>query len=241
MTPSGESLFAPTRWSLVQQAQGKDPASRMALAELCEAYWPPVFRYLRARGLPEDAARERTQAFFAHLLEGGRLVAATSGRGRFRSYLLGALRHFESDQRERESRLKRGGGSEFLPIEETEASWVVDDPVEVHRFDREWASEIVRRAFESVAAGDAAAGRKAQFERLKGCLGGAELPPHGQIARELGISEGAVKVAVHRLRQRFREAVRSEIAQTLPAGADLEEELRYLIEVLAENHRRPEP
>ncbi len=238
MTPSAQSLFAPTRWSLVQRAKGEDPESRKALAELCEAYWPPVFRYLRGRGWTEDLAREQTQAFFAHLLEGGRLAGAESERGRFRSYLLGALRHFESDQRARDSRLKRGGGTTVLSLDEAEPGWISKEAVEaveVSRFDREWASEIVRRAFDVVASGYAAAGRQAQFERLRGCLGGAELPPHGEIARQLGITEGAVKVAIHRIRLRFREAVRSEITQTLPQGADPEEELRYLIQVLAEN------
>lgn len=234
MTPLAQSLFAPTRWSLVQRAKGDDGESRKALAELCEAYWPPVFRYLRGRGRTEDLAQEETQAFFAHLLEGGRLAGAESARGRFRSYLLGALRHFESDQRARDSRLKRGGATTFLPLDEAGQQSISEDAVEVSRFDREWASEIVRRAFDAVASGYAAAGREAQFERLKGCLGGPELPSHGEIARQLGITEGAVKVAIHRIRLRFREAVRSEIAQTLPEGADPDEELRYLVEVLAE-------
>ena len=180
-------------------------------------------------------AGEEAQAFFAHLLEGGRLAGAESERGRFRSYLLGALRHFESDQRERDSRLKRGGGTTVLSLDEAGQESILEDAVEVSRFDREWASEIVRRTFDVVASGYAAAGREAQFERLRGCLGGAELPPHGEIARQLGITEGAVKVAIHRIRLRFREAVRSEITQTLPQGADPEEELRYLIQVLAEN------
>lgn len=234
MTPSAQSLFAPTRWSLVQRAKGEDPESRKALAELCDAYWPPVFRYLRARTLDEDVARERAQAFFAHLLKGGRLEEAESGRGRFRSYLLGALRHFESDCRDREQRLKRGGSATLISLDEEELGLALNDSFEVHRFDREWASEIVKRAFEAVSSIYTAAGRESQFEQLKGCLGGADLPPHGEIARQLRLSEGAVKVAIHRLRQRFREAVRSEIAQTLPAGADPEEELRYLVEVLAD-------
>lgn len=235
MTPLAQSLFAPTRWSLVQRAKGDDGESRKALAELCEAYWPPVFRYLRGRGRTEDLAQEQTQSFFAHLLEGGRLAGAESERGRFRSYLLGALRHFDSDQRARDSRLKRGGGTMVLSLDEAGQESISEDVVEVSRFDREWASEIVRRAFDVVASVYAAAGREAQFERLRGCLGGSELPPHGEIARELRITEGAVKVAIHRIRLRFREAVRSEIAQTLPQGADPEEELRYLIDVLAES------
>lgn len=234
MTPYPEPLFAPTRWSLVQRAKGDDPAAQMALAELCEAYWPPVFRYLRARGLGEELSRERAQAFFAHLLQGGRLQDADSGRGRFRSYLLGALRHFESDCWKRESRLKRGGAATFLPFEDVEPALASNDSIDVRRFDREWACEIVKRAFDTVAAAYASSGRQAQFEHLKGCLGGTDLPPQVEIARRLGISEGAVKVAVHRLRQRFRETVRSEISHTLPAGADPDEELRYLIEVLAD-------
>lgn len=225
--------FAPTRWSLVQRAQDGTDEGRLALAELCEAYWEPVFRVLCRDGRSEDSAREVTQEFFAFVLAGNRIGGAEPGKGKFRSYLLGALRHFESDQRERERRQKRGGG-------------VAPDPLELHseeegpasrwderQFDREWALAILSRALDAVSADYAEGGRLAHLERLRCVLAGGELPPHAVLARELGMTEGAVKVAIHRLRRRFREAVCHEIVQTLPAGADSEEELRYLVSVWA--------
>lgn len=233
-SPNGGRMFPPTRWSLVHRARGETPEARAALAELCDAYWQPVFRVLRRGGCSDDVARERTQAFFAHVLAGGRLDAADPTRGRFRSYLLGALRHFESDLRERNTRLKRGGGIApeaanpgELPSPDGILGW--DDT----RFDREWALNIVERGLRFIAEDYAASGRTRQFEALRPSLAGDELPPHATLAADLGITEGALKVAIHRLRRRFRDAVCAEIAQTLPDGGDLEEELRYLIEVLA--------
>ena len=228
---SSHPLFAPTRWSLVQRAQDGTDAGRLALGELCEAYWQPVFRVLCRDGRSEDAAREFTQEFFAFVLAGDRLTGAEPGRGKFRSYLLGALRHFESDRRERERRQKRGGG-------------VAPESLELHpetagpasgwdecQFDREWALAVLSRALDAVSSDYAEGGRSTHFERLRPVLAGAELPPHAVLARELGMTEGAIKGAIHRLRRRFREAVCHEVAQTLPEGADLEEELRYLVSV----------
>lgn len=227
-------LFAPTRWSLVHRARGDSPEARAALAELCEAYWQPVFRVLRRSGRDDDAARELAQSFFAHVLAGGRLDAAEPARGRFRSYLLGALRHFESDLHERARRLKRGGGvppeaadPSDLPMPAETSGW--DDT----RFDREWALNILDRAHRSLVDDYTASGRARQLETLRPALVGGDLPPHAMLAADLGITEGALKVAIHRLRRRFRDAVRAEIAQTLPDGADPGEELRYLVEVLA--------
>jgi DNA-directed RNA polymerase specialized sigma24 family protein len=174
-TGSGKALFAPTRWSLVHRARGESPEARAALSELCEAYWQPVFRVLRRAGRDEGSARESAQEFFAFVLAGGRLEGADPGRGKFRSYLLGALRHFESDQREREGRLKRGGGIAPESLEALEASecgepggmpW--DDAV----FDHEWALAVVRRAMAVVEGDYAGAGRSEWFERLKPALTG---------------------------------------------------------------------
>ena len=225
--------FAPTRWSLVARARGTTPEARAALSELCEAYWRPVFETLRRRHGTDDEAREWAQEFFAHVLAGGRLEGADPSRGRFRSYLLGALRHFESDLRERARRLKRGGGVPTASLSEDgidEPATAGLDPV---RFDREWALTVVERALATVESDLRTAGKSAHFERLKPALVGSELPSPANLARELGLTEGALKVAIHRLRRRFREAVRAEIGQTLPDGDDGQEELRYLIEVLA--------
>lgn len=228
---ASQPWFAPTRWSLVARAQEGTDAGRVALAELCEAYWQPVFRVLCRTERNEDAARELTQEFFAFVLSGNRLTGAEPEKGKFRSYLLGALRHFESDRRERERRQKRGRGvapeSLDLHTELVGSASVWADC----QFDREWAVAVLARAMDSVAADYAEGGRSPHFERLKPALAGGDLPPHAELARELGMTEGAIKVAIHRLRRRFREAVCHEIAQTLPEGAELEEELRYLVAV----------
>jgi RNA polymerase sigma-70 factor (ECF subfamily) len=224
--------FAPTRWSLVHRAQGTTEEARVALSELCEAYWQPVFRVLRQGGRDEESARDATQEFFAHLLQGGRIAGADARRGKFRSYLLGALRHFESDRRERERRLKRGGGAVLESLNETEAADPAsDESLDDAQFDREWALTLLGRAVDAVGADYSETGKSAQFDRLKPSLLGGELPCQTEMARELGLTEGALKVAIHRLRRRFRDAVRNEIQQTLPEGGDASEELRYLIEV----------
>jgi DNA-directed RNA polymerase specialized sigma24 family protein len=230
---SGSPLFARTRWSLVRRACGSTPEARAALGELCEAYWLPVFRVLRRGGREEDAAREVAQEFFAHVLSGGRLEGADPALGRFRSYLLGALRHFESDRRERERRMKRGGGILPEPLTGEEPGTGQGVPWTDHEFDREWALAVVSRAVTAVSEAYAKSGRAAQFERLKPSLLGGDLPSQAALAGELGCTEGALKVAIHRLRRSFREAVKAEISQTLPEAEDADGELRYLIEVLS--------
>jgi len=237
-TPSAGSVFRPTRWSQVRRAQGRDEESRVALAELCEAYWMPVYHVLRRRGRSDDAAREMTQSFFAQVLEGGRLAGADPSRGRFRSYLIGALRHFESDLWEREGRLKRGGAVVEEPLgwdrveEPMGAPW--DDAV----FDREWAAAVVARALVALGEDYAASDRATLFKRLRPAIDGGELGSQASLAAELGLTEGALKVAIHRLRRRFREAVLAEITQTLPDGGDVDGELRYLVEVLGRDGTR---
>ncbi len=229
-------LFAPTRWSLVLRTRGDSPEARMALSELCAAYWDPVFRCLRSRGLEADHAREVSQDFFAHLLTGGRLDGANPARGKFRSYLLGALKHFLSDARERAGRRKRGAGAESESLDDEDAPSIVDpgSGIDDRQFDREWALALMARSIETVGREYTEAGRTAWFDRLKPWLAGAEPPAHqSEAARQIHLSEGAFKVAIHRLRKRFREVIRQEIRQTLPEGGDADEELRYLIEVLA--------
>jgi RNA polymerase sigma-70 factor (ECF subfamily) len=229
--PSPQPWFAPTRWSLVQRAQDGTDAGRLALAELCEAYWQPVFRVLCRDGRSEDAARELTQEFFAFVLVGNRIAGAEPGKGKFRSYLLGALRHFESDQRKRDRRQKRGGGVTPESLESQPEGADAATGWDERQFDQDWALAVLSRAMEVVSKDYGDGGRSQHFERLRPSLAGGELPPHADLARELGMTEGALKVAIHRLRRRFRDAVCQEIMQTLPAGADLEEELRYLISV----------
>jgi DNA-directed RNA polymerase specialized sigma24 family protein len=232
---TGRPVFSPTRWSLVLRARGESPAARAALGELCEAYWTPVFRFLRREGRDDDAARELAQEFFAHVLAGDRLSQADPTRGRFRSYLLGAVRHFLSDRRERAGRLKRGGAATVESLDAADVPVLADPatPLPDAVFDREWALALMARALDLVAAEFTAAGRAAPFEALKPWLaGGQDIASQADVAARLHVSEGALKVAIHRLRRRFREAVLGEIRQTLPDGADPGEELAYLVEVL---------
>lgn len=233
------SSFAPTRWTLVLEARGESPEARAALSELCAAYYPPVFRFLCREGRNEDTARELTQEFFARLLARDGFSKADPTQGRFRSYLLGALKHFLGDQRDREQALKRGGGvvhdSLPTPTESSMGPELVAPAVGDAWFDRQWALTIMDTALQRLAAEHAATGKLEQFDRLKPWLGGGAADP-STVTSQLGWSEGAFKVAVHRLRKRFRELVRSEVSQTVPGFADVDAELRYLVEVLARSN-----
>ena len=236
------SAFAPTRWTLILRARGGTPESRTALSELCEAYYQPVLRFLQREGRDEDSARELTQEFFAQILSRGGFDEADPERGRFRSYLLGALKHFLADQRKHDQRLKRGGGAahesiDASPNDDDSNSIRVADistPAPESFFDREWAMAVMARALEVLQKEFTGAGKADQFDTLKPWLMG-EAPSMFQAdaARQLALSEGAVKVVIHRLRKRFRDAVRSEIAQTLRDPALVDEELRHLVEALS--------
>lgn len=234
--------FAPTRWTLILRARGETPESRAALSELCEAYYQPVLRFLRREGRDEDTARELTQEFFARILRSGAFEQADPERGRFRSYLLGALKHFLADRRKHEHRLKRGGGTSPESLNAADAAddsaslQVADNstPAPETFFDREWALAVMARALETLQKEFTVAAKADQFEALKPWLmGEASSMSQADAARQLGLSEGAVKVVIHRLRKRFRDAVRAEIAQTLRDPSLVDEELRHLIEALA--------
>ncbi len=223
---------AATRWSLVLRARGPSPEARAALSDLCAAYCEPVYRSLRLQGFDEDAARELSQEFFAHILQGGYLDRADPTRGRFRSYMLGALRHFLSDLRAKSQRLKRGAGMSPEPLDESNEPTAKPASAQ---FDRDWATTLMARAIGTLAEEYHRANRTAWFEELKPWLAGSE-PSARQaaVAAQLSLSEGALKVAIHRLRKRFREAILHELRQTLPDTDDPEDELRYLIEVLSQ-------
>ncbi|MEY2407394.1 MAG: hypothetical protein QOF48_64 [Verrucomicrobiota bacterium] len=224
------------------RARGETPEARVALGELCEAYYQPVLRFLRREGRDEDAARELAQEFFARILSRGGFDEADPGRGRFRSYLLGALKHFLSDQRKHGHRLKRGGGGAADSLDDAGAD---DDagalpiaelvsPEPECFFDHEWALAVIARALALLEREFKEASRPEQFDVLKPWLMG-EGPAMSQAdaARVLKMSEGAVKVLIHRLRKRFRNAVRSEISQTLRDPSLVDEELRHLIAALS--------
>ena len=232
------SSFAATRWTVVAQAKGGDTAAKAALSELCANYYAPVVAFLRSRGGNQDVAREQAHAFFARVLEGGALDGADPARGRFRSYLLGAVKHFLGDAHDRSLTEKRGGGIEPVPLDAhaTDGGIAIPAPAAPETelaFDRQWALTLISRALEVVGGDLRDAGKAEHFDALKPWLSG-ESPALSQAetARTLGMSEGAAKVAIHRLRQRFREAVKAEIAQTVRDAADVEDELRHLLAVL---------
>ena len=213
----------------------------MALGQLCEAYWPPVFQFIRQSNYTEETARDLAQQFFAQLLAHHGLDHVQQGKGRFRSYLLGAVKHFLADQQDRAGAAKRGGGQAPLPIElkpdtHTTVSLQIPDPafpLPDSFFDRQWALNVIDRALKTLSAEFSEPGRSRQFEVLKDWLiGEAGSLSQNDAARELGLTEGAVKVAIHRLRKRFRELVKEEIAGTVDQSVSVQEELRYLLEAL---------
>jgi RNA polymerase sigma-70 factor (ECF subfamily) len=223
----------------VLRARGDAPEARAALAELCEAYYAPVLAFVAGATRDSDKARDLTQDFFARVLARGGLESADPSRGRFRSYLLGAVKHFVSDMRDRERAARRGGGVEILVLEnptDTSPGIEIEDrmmlpPDQV--FDRHWALALLDRVLSRLAGEFEQAGKKTQFEILKPWLTGDNPEPQALTAERLGMNEGAVKVAVHRLRKRYRELMRAEIAQTVGEGGDVGEELRHLIQVLS--------
>lgn len=241
--PDPAGAFAPTRWTRVLRAQGNSAEAQAALSELCAAYYHPVLAFIRREGRDEDTARELTQEFFSRLLAQAHLSLVEPGRGRFRSYLLGAVKHFLSDQRQRARAAKRGGGQGLVSLDpepgaDTGAELQIADPaanVPDAWFDRHWATTVVNRAVVALGKEAQEEGKQEQFAVLKPWLIG-EVPAlsQGEAARTLGMSDGAVKVAIHRLRRRFRELAKAEIAQTVGDGEQVAEELQYLVEVLSQ-------
>lgn len=222
-----DSDFHSTRWTLVLRARGDDTVAKTALSELCEAYYAPVVAFLQRDGRNEDAAREMAHAFFESLLAKG-VGTPEPGCGRFRSYLIGALKHFLSKKRDAALAAKRGAGAEHVSLlTEVEAAPVVSDDTLV--FDRAWALTLIDRAL--TALEEEQAGKSAPFDALKPWLDGGASESQAELAGSLGMSETAVKVAIHRLRVRFRELIRSEIAATVNDPADAADELRHLIAV----------
>jgi DNA-directed RNA polymerase specialized sigma24 family protein len=237
-TPTGDSQFHTTQWSLVAAAGQSGEQSQAALADLCAAYWYPVYVFLRRRGHAADEAQDLAQEFFTTLLEKGYLADADPDRGRFRAFLLTAVSRFASKERAKAHAQKRGGGRAALSIDfgEGEARYQ-REPSHTQTaeriFERRWALTLLDRTLGRLRDEHAAAGKLPQFEALKVYLtGDAAAPPYAQTAVELGQTEGAIKVAIHRLRQKYREALRAEIAQTVVTQEDIDDELRLLLAAL---------
>jgi len=239
-TPAlGRREFTTTHWSLVGAAQSDEASrtrARMAMEELCRAYWYPLYAFVRNRGYSAFDAQDQTQSFLVQFISTGGFASADRERGRFRTYLLGAMKHFLANDWHRAKAQKRGGGVTFLEWDalEPEARYALEpeQPTDPDAgFDREWAMELTARAMEKLREESEAGGRGQLFIALKGSLTGVE-PPRGETAGRLGLTEGAVKVAVHRLRQRYRELLRAEIAETVSDSSDIDDEMRYLLTAL---------
>lgn len=226
------SSFHPTQWTLVLRASGDGAGAKAALSELCAAYYAPVVAFLKRERRDEDAARELAHAFFENLLEDG-VGAPERERGRFRSYLLGALKHFLSKRRDAALAVKRGAGAEHVSIageHDTQPGIALPAaPDDTLAFDREWAHTLIARALAALEAEHA--GRADIFSTLKPWLDGGATSSQADAARVLGMSETAVKVAIHRLRARFRELIRAEVASTVNDAAEVQDELRHLIAI----------
>ncbi len=231
--------FCTTRWTVVLAARGNSPDARVALSALCEAYYEPVLAYLQRALGDSTYARDVAHEFFAELLQGKRLDAATPERGKFRAYLSGALKHFIANRRAYEQRQRRGGNREVLPLQPTtDSAPGVDAPADHSSspdvvFDRAWATTLLGRALATLRAECDAEGKGAQFDRLKPWLTGEAA--HGaqvQTAQDLALDPNTLKSNVHRLKRRFRQLVKAEIASTLDPSADVAEEMRALFAAL---------
>lgn len=232
--------FTTTHWSLVEAAgDSANPESRDALARLCEAYWPPVYAYIRSRGSDPETSRDLTQGFFTELLDKKRVKAADRERGRFRSFLLASVKNYISHERARAATEKRGGGAVTLRLDFDAAESLLDREAAVERdtpeaqFERRWAVSVLRRAMERLEEEMESAGKSESFRMLKPCLGGDAEIPYKQIAEWLGVSEAAARVTVHRLRRRFGVLLRDEVSQTLSDPALLDEEMGFLLRALS--------
>ncbi len=236
-TLAGASDFPTTRWTLVVAAA--DPQrkeARSALASLCESYWYPLYAYVRRRGHLPDQAQDLTQEFFIRVLEGRYLDRADPERGRFRAFILTSLKFFLADEGDRERAQKRGGGAilslEFSSGEERYRREPAHDETPERIFERRWALSVLDRVVERLQSEFVQHGRPEHFDRLKVFLLGQSDAPYTVLAREMNTSEGALKVAIHRLRKRYRDLFRQEIADTVADPAEIESEIRRLAAVL---------
>jgi len=238
-TPTGDPQFHTTHWSLIVAAAGESgETTHAALEELCQAYWYPLYAFIRRRGHSPDDARDLTQEFFATLLEKGYLTDADPERGRFRAFLLTAAARFVAKERDKAAAKKRGGGKKVLSLDFADGeSRYLQEPAHdwtpERIFERRWALTLLERTLARMRQEHEAAGKLPLFDVLKVFLTGESgAPPLRQAAEQLETTEGAVKVAVHRLRQNYRDLLRAEIAQTIAATQDVDDELAILLTAL---------
>jgi len=239
-TAPREDIFVTTRWTVVLAAGRKSsPHSDRALAELCQQYWYPLYAYVRRRVNSREDAEDLTQGFFARFLEKNYLEGLAAERGKFRAFLLAALKHFLANEWDKAGRQKRGGGVQHLSLDWQQADdrfhfEPPDQATPDRLFDREWALALLERVIERLQAECAAEGRAELFAHSRGYLMVGEAAiTYAEAAAKLGMDEGAVRVAVHRLRKRYRELLREEIGQTVNDPAQVAEELKSLQLALA--------
>ncbi len=237
--PFAQPRFQTTRWSIILSARDKDsPASDDALATLCQVYWYPLYAFVRRRGHSAHDAQDRTQAFFERLLEKDYLRSVAPANGRFRAFLVVAMKHFLANERDKERTLKRGGGALHLPLDselaESRYGEEASEPMPADQiFERRWALTLLDRAMARLRSDYEKSGRIEEFQCLKTHLaadrGEVDYP---QIVSRLGLNEGAARVALHRLRKRFRRLFREEIAETVSDPAEVDDEVRHVVSVL---------
>ena len=230
------AVFTTTHWSVVLAARNSSPDARDALNALCSAYWYPLYAFVRHQGYAPHDAQDLTQEFFARLLENSWLHSVDPARGRFRSWLLTALKRFLTNEWRKTQTLKRGHGIPFVSMDSAEDRYALEpaDPVTAeHLFERRWALTLLDRVLEQLGTEMAQSGRTAQFNALKPLLTGHHSLSYTDLAAQLGKSEGALKVAVHRMRDRYRDLIREEVARTVDSPAEVDAEIHALFEALS--------
>lgn len=233
----GPREFATTQWSVVLAAGGDTSRAAPALAKLCSAYWYPIYAFIRRQGRNAHDAQDLTQGFFAELIERESLAGVVKERGRFRTWLLAVLKHFLANEWHRSQRQKRGGGKTIISLDDEAERRYLAEPIDPRTaeklYDRTWALTIVERALSHLENEWRDAGKHDQFQILKGTLTG-ERASYSELASQLDLAEGAARVAVHRLRNRYRDLLRAEISQTVALPGDADDELRQLFAALGD-------
>lgn len=239
-THPGPPVFNTTRWSVVAAAGADDSQhAAAALEQLCATYWPPVYAYARCTGSSPDDALDLTQGFFAKVIAGDYFAQADKERGKFRSFLLASFKHYLLNQVARERAVRRGGRVQFVPLDQDTAETrfrvePVDRASPDRAFERQWALTLLGDVMESLRAHYATAGEARLFDALEPCLAtGRDRLSYAELGAGVGLSEGAVKVAVHRMRKRYRELLRRKIAETVNDPAAVEGELQELFQALS--------
>jgi DNA-directed RNA polymerase specialized sigma24 family protein len=237
----GGASFATTHWSVVAHCALTDvPEATDALARLCEMYWPPIYSFIRRRGYSPADAQDLTQSFFAFFLRTKGYARTDRLHGKFRSFLLASVKNFHADNWDRDQAIKRGGGYQFVSLNQETAEAFYDatsasDSTAERLFELRWAKALTAGAFDVLRNELQAEGKLQLFEQLKNFLaGGSEPPSYDEASARMGLPRATVKTHVHRLRQRYREIVRREIARTVSAPHEIDDELHYLCNVLAE-------